>query len=307
VAAVNDHRQPWALEARDIEYAYPGGIAALCGVSFRARCGELVAVLGANGSGKTTLLKVLMRLVQPQRGQVLLGQLDARGLKPADIYRRVGMVFQNPSDQLFAATVEQDVTFGPANLGLPPAEIAARTGEALEAVDGLEFRDRPIHDLSFGQQKRVCLAGVLAMRPPILLLDEPTAGLDPAGESQMAELLLRLRRRQATTIVVCTHAVDLLPVLADRVYVLRHGRVWREGPAEQVLCDPPAMAAAGLRLPLVAQLFHDLACRHGIEVPRLTLTLADARRRILELLALPDPAKGPRDNTLDNPITPANP
>jgi cobalt/nickel transport system ATP-binding protein len=304
---VNDHRQPWALEARDIEYAYPGGIAALCGVSFRTRCGELVAVLGANGSGKTTLLKVLMRLVQPQRGQVLLGQLDARGLKPADIYRRVGMVFQNPSDQLFAATVEQDVTFGPANLGLPPAEIAARTGEALEAVDGLEFRDRPIHDLSFGQQKRVCLAGVLAMRPPILLLDEPTAGLDPAGESQMAELLLRLRRRQATTIVVCTHAVDLLPVLADRVYVLRHGRVWREGPAEQVLCDPPAMAAAGLRLPLVAQLFHDLACRHGIEVPRLPLTLADARRRILELLALPDPAKGPRDNTLDNPITPAKP
>ena len=142
------------------------------------------------------------------------------------------MVFQNPNDQLFAATVEEDVAFGPANLGLS-SRIAARTQEALEAVEALDFRDRPIHDLSFGQQKRVCLAGVLAMRPPILLLDEPTAGLDPAGESQMAELLLRLRRRQAATIVVCTHAVDLLPVLADRAYVLRHGRVWREGAAEQ--------------------------------------------------------------------------
>jgi cobalt/nickel transport system ATP-binding protein len=302
---VNDHRQPWAVEARDVDYAYPGGIAALGGVSFGARSGELVAMLGANGSGKTTLLKVLMRLVQPQRGQVLLDQLDAKELRPADVYRRVGMVFQNPNDQLFAATVEQDVAFGPANLGLSPAEIAARTDEALEAVEGLEFRDRPIHDLSFGQQKRVCLAGVLAMRPPILLLDEPTAGLDPAGESQMAELLLRLLRRQATTIVVCTHAVDLLPVLADRVYLLRRGRVWREGPAEQVLCDPPAMAAAGLRLPLVAQLFHDLACRHGIEVPRLPLTLADARRQILELLALPSVADGQRNHALDNPITPA--
>jgi cobalt/nickel transport system ATP-binding protein len=287
---VNDHRQPWALEARDIDYAYPGGIAALGGVDFHARSGEMVAVLGANGSGKTTLLKVLMRLVQPQRGQVLLDQLDARGLRPADVYRRVGMVFQNPNDQLFAATVQQDVAFGPANLGLSPADVAARTDEALEAVEGLEFRDRPIHDLSFGQQKRVCLAGVLAMRPPILLLDEPTAGLDPAGESQMAELLLRLRQRQATTIIVCTHAVDLLPVLADRVYVLRRGRVWREGPAQQVLSDAAAMAAAGLRLPLVAQLFHDLACRHGIEVPRLPLTLAEARRQILELLAVPDPA-----------------
>jgi cobalt/nickel transport system ATP-binding protein len=106
----------------------------------------------------------------------------------------------------------------------------------------------------------------------------------------MAELLLRLRQRQATTIIVCTHAVDLLPVLADRVYVLRRGRVWREGPAQQVLSDAAAMAAAGLRLPLVAQLFHDLACRHGIEVPRLPLTLAEARRQILELLAVPDPA-----------------
>jgi cobalt/nickel transport system ATP-binding protein len=293
---MSDHRQPWALEARDGDYAYPGGIAALCGVSFRARCGELIAVLGANGSGKTTLLKVLMRLVQPQRGQVLLSQDDARQLRPADVYRRVGMVFQNPTDQLFAATVEQDVAFGPANLGLSPAEIAIRTDEALTAVDALEFRNRPIHDLSFGQQKRVCLAGVLAMRPPILLLDEPTAGLDPAGESQMAELLLRLHRRQATTIIVCTHAVDLLPVLADRAYVLHRGRVWREGPPEQVLSDPPAMMAAGLRLPLLAQLFHDLACRHGIEVPRLPLTLADARRQILELLAVADAAKGLHNN-----------
>ena len=287
---MSDHRQPWAVEARDVDYAYPGGIAALCGRELPRPLRRADRRAGGQRLGED----------DPAEGPDAAGPAAARagavepgrcaGLRPAEVYRRVGMVFQNPTDQLFAATVEQDVAFGPANLGLPPAEIAARTDEALAAVDGLEFRDRPIHDLSFGQQKRVCLAGVLAMRPPILLLDEPTAGLDPAGESQMAELLLRLHRRQATTIIVCTHAVDLLPVLADRTYVLRRGRVWREGPPEEVLCDPPAIAAAGLRLPLVAQLFHDLACRHGIEVPRLPLTLADARRQILELLAVPDPA-----------------
>ena len=157
----------------------------------------------------------------------------------------MGMVFQNPADQLFGATVEQDVAFGPRNLDLTKAEVAARVREALAAVDATALADRPIHHLSYGQQKRVCLAGVLAMRPSIMLLDEPTAGLDPAGESQMIDLLIRLNRQHAVTLILSTHGVDLLPVLADRIYILSQGRVCREGSPRRsspILSEPPRPA-----------------------------------------------------------------
>jgi cobalt/nickel transport system ATP-binding protein len=268
-----------AIEAEAIRYAYPDGIVALDGLTFRARAGELVAVMGANGAGKTTLLKVLLRLVRPQRGQVRLAGTDVAALAPAELYRRIGMVFQNPSDQLFAATVEQDVAFGPRNMGLAGADAARRVEEALVAVDALALRSRPIHHLSFGEQKRVCLAGVLAMRPSILVLDEPTAGLDPQSETQMIELLLRLNRQEKITVIFATHCVDLLPVLATRIYVLREGRVHRDGPPEAVLADAWATAEAGLRLPLIAQLFHELD-GDGMSAERLPLTVQQARRQI---------------------------
>lgn len=270
-----------AICAEGISFCYPGGIEALADLTFRAGAGEMVAVLGANGSGKTTLLKLLMRLLVPQQGQVRLAGTDIRGLRPAELYRQVGMVFQNPADQLFATSVEQDVGFGPRNLGLSEAEVAARVADALAAVDAGEFRRRPVHQLSFGQQKRACLAGVLAMEPKILLLDEPTGGLDPAGEVQMIDLLVRLNRQRGVTIILSTHAVDLLPVLADRIYVFREGRVWQEGSPREVLADPQVAAQAGLRVPLVAQLFHDLG-RDGMTAEQLPLTIAEGRRQILQ-------------------------
>jgi cobalt/nickel transport system ATP-binding protein len=276
---VNNAPRPPAIEAQSVHYAYPDGTVALDGLNFHAAAGELIAVMGANGAGKTTLLKVLLRLVHPQRGQVRLAGSDAALLSPAELYRAIGMVFQNPADQLFAATVEQDVAFGPRNLGLAEAEVARRTQRALAAVDALALRDRPIHHLSFGQQKRVCLAGVLAMQPAVLVLDEPTAGLDPQCETQMIELLLRLNRQENITLIVATHCVDLLPVLAARIYVLRSGRVHREGPPESVLADARASAEAGLRLPLIAQLFHELS-DEGIWTGRLPLTIQQARRQI---------------------------
>jgi cobalt/nickel transport system ATP-binding protein len=269
-----------AIEADAVRFAYPGGIEALSGLAFRAMEGELVAVLGANGSGKTTLMKILMRLLRPQRGTVRLAGVDIVGLPSAELYRKIGMVFQNPADQLFAATVEQDIAFGPRNLGLPAAEVTARVQEALAAVDALPLADRPIQRLSFGQQKRVCLAGVLAMRPSILVLDEPTAGLDPASETQTIELLVRLNRQRNITTIVSTHCVDLLPVLADRIYVLSEGRMQREGPPREVLADPQAAAEAGLRLPLITQLFHELR-ESGAEVDSLPLTVDEARRQLL--------------------------
>ena len=247
-----------------------------------------MAVLGANGSGKTTLMKILLRLLRPQQGIVRLHGVDVAGLPAAELYRQIGMVFQNPADQLFAATVEQDVAFGPRNLGLPEVEVAERVEEALTAVDAMPLADRPIQRLSFGQQKRICLAGVLAMQPSILVLDEPTAGLDPVTETQTIELLVRLNRHRNITTIVSTHCMDLLPVLADRIYVLSQGRIRREGPPREVLADRQAAMEAGLRLPLIAQLFHELR-ESGMEIESLPLTVDEARRRLLAWL---DPAAG---------------
>ena len=213
---------PLAIEAHDVHFAYPDGIAALAGVSFRAYEGEFLAVMGANGSGKTTLLKVLMRLLQPQLGEVRLATADIRRLPSTELYRRVGMIFQHPADQLFGASVEEDVAFGPRNLGLSKTDVAERVEQSLAAMDILELRRRPIHHLSYGQQKRVCLAGVLAMQPGMLLLDEPTAGLDPLGETQMIELLLRLNRQQKTTLD-CGHPLRRPAAGAGRPH-LRAGR-----------------------------------------------------------------------------------
>ncbi|MCY2986534.1 MAG: ATP-binding cassette domain-containing protein [Planctomycetota bacterium] len=276
--------EPAAVAADAVSFTYPHGIEAIAELTLQIRAGEFVAVMGTNGSGKTTLLKLLMRLLTPQRGQVRLAGSDIRCLRAEELYRQVGLVFQNPVDQLFAASVEQDVAFGPRNQGLSEAVVTERVDAALEAVEALELRQRPVHQLSYGQQKRVCLAGVLAMQPRVLLLDEPTGGLDPVGEAHMIELLVRLNREQKITIILSTHAVDLLPVLADRIYVLRRGSVWQAGTPHAVLADPQTAAQAGLRIPLVSQLFHDLRQRHGLAAEPLPLTIEDARRQILQWL-----------------------
>jgi cobalt/nickel transport system ATP-binding protein len=273
-----------AIEARGVSYTYPDGLRALEDVTFRAPEGGFVAIVGSNGSGKTTLMKILVRLLAPQAGQVRLGGAAMRDLSSREIYGRIGMVFQNPADQLFAPTVEQDVAFGPRNLGLAEAEVAARVEESLAAVDAPALRERPIHHLSFGEQKRVCLAGVLAMQPSILVLDEPTAGLDPAGESLMIDLLMRLNHQRRTTMILSTHSVDLLPILADRIYVLCKGRVLREGTPHEIFTDARAAAEAGLRLPLISQLFHELTAEDGVTGlagRTLPLSIAEARPRIL--------------------------
>ncbi|MGA2066404.1 MAG: ATP-binding cassette domain-containing protein [Thermoguttaceae bacterium] len=272
---------PWAIEADGVCYAYPNGVEAVAGLTVRAAPAEIVAVLGPNGAGKTTLMKLLVRLLRPQAGQVRLGGADIARLRPDDLYRRVGMVLQNPADQLFATSVREDVAFGPRNLGLAEGEVRLRVEEALAVVDALALADRPIHHLSFGQQKRVGLAGVLAMQPEVLVLDDPLAGLDPAGESRMIDLLLDINRRRKATLLFSTHSVDLLPLLAQRVYVLVSGRVDREGLPQEVFRDPEALARAGLRLPLVAQVFQGLDGRQGSAAGELPLSVAAARKEVL--------------------------
>jgi len=273
-----------AVEASGIGFTYQEGTRALESVDFWVESGEFVALLASNGSGKTTLIKVLVGLLKPDHGTVKIYGQDIRRLSRKDLCRQVGLVLQNPVDQLFAATVEEDVAYGPRNLGLSEAEVQLRVSEALESVTAEELRCRAIHHLSFGEQKRVSMAGVLAMRPSTLILDEPTAGLDPAGEAQMMRLLNRLNREQGITVILATHSVDLLPLFADRIYVFQRGRVLKQGPAPEIFCDHEMIDRACLRLPYIAALLHKMKQTDGVRINGLPLTIGEARMRLLELI-----------------------
>jgi len=273
-----------ALNASGISFTYPEGTQALLEVDFRAEKGRFTAILASNGSGKTTLIKVLVGLLKPQAGKVYIQDREIGSLAPYELYQQMGMVFQNPNDQLFGATVEEDVAFGPRNLGLAEGEVQRRVGESLDCVAAADLRGRAIHHLSFGEKKRVALAGVLAMRPAILILDEATAGLDPAGESLMLHLLHRLNREQGITIILATHSVDMLPLFADQIYVLNRGRVLRQGDAQEVFCDRELIDRAGLRLPYISGLLYEMKRYDGVPINGLPLTIGEARKRLLELI-----------------------
>ncbi len=238
------------LTARGVEYRYPGGVVALRDVNLQIHRGRKLAILGANGSGKTTLLLHLNGAFRPTRGEICLeGQpasYDRRSLM--NWRRRVGLVLQEPDDQLFAATVEQDVSFGPLNLGLSAAETGQRVGEALEALRIAPLAQRATHTLSFGQKKRVAIAGILAMRPEVLVLDEPTAGLDGHGVIHLLGVLRQLHEAGAT-LVFSTHDVELAYGWADEVAVFHQGTVRLQGATPQVLGDWEVLQQARLRPP----------------------------------------------------------
>jgi len=273
-----------AIELTGIRFTYDDGTEALAGIDFHVEKGEFVAVLGSNGSGKTTLISLLVGLLKAQSGLIRIQGKEIGSLSPEELYQRVGLVFQNPSDQLFAATVEEDIAFGPRNLNLPEQEVQNRVTEALAAVAALPLRGRAIHHLSFGEQKRVSLAGVMAMRPSVLILDEPTAGLDPAGEAQMLQLLKRLNREEGMTVVLATHSVDMLPLFANRIYVLDRGRVLKEGPSEEIFCHQEMIDRAKLRLPYVSRLMYEMKRDDGVPIDGLPLTIGEARVQLLELI-----------------------
>ena len=242
------------LSIHGLEYAYPGGIVALRGLNLNIERGQKLAILGPNGSGKTTLLLHLNGTCKPTRGEIQLdGQpagYDHRALN--QWRRRVGLVLQEPDDQLFAATVGQDVSFGPLNLGLSPAETTERVHEALEALRVAHLADRATHALSFGQKKRVAIAGVLAMRPEILVLDEPTAGLDPHGVNHLLGALQQLHEA-GTTLVFSTHDVDLAYTWADQVALFHDGAVLCQGETAAVLGNREVLHQARLRPPLLLE------------------------------------------------------
>jgi len=233
------------LEVRDLAFAYPDGHVALDGVDLVVERGERVAVLGPNGAGKTTLVLALNGINAAARGSVTVGGLAVEKPNLTEIRRRVGIVFQDPDDQLFMPTVRDDVAFGPSNLGLRGAELDARVDTALAAVDMAGHKDRSPLNLSGGQRRRVALATVLACEPEILVLDEPSSNLDPVARRELAEVLLRL---DATTLMV-THDLPYALQLCGRAVILDHGRIVADGETRDVLADCELMAAHRLELP----------------------------------------------------------
>lgn len=271
------------LSARIDSFRYPDNTLALSGIHLDVFAGEFCGILGSNGSGKTTLLRLLDGIAKDYSGTVQLDGADIRRLSPKEIYRKVGLVFQNPDDQLFAHSVYEDVAFGPRNMGFGEDKVAVRVNGALEAVEMAELAGKDIHNLSFGQKKRVCIAGLLAMGHEILLLDEPTAGLDPMGEYRMMELLTRLNREGGVTIVMATHSVDLVPVFLNRLHILSRGVLVRSGSPEEVFNAGDELASVKLRLPYIAELIHQLKTGDKLPFMRIPLTVGEARREILEI------------------------
>lgn len=274
------------LSALINSFRYPDGTTALSDIHLEVMQGEFCGILGSNGSGKTTLLKLLDGMIKDFSGEVTLDGDDIRRLSPRQIYSKVGLVFQNPDDQLFAHSVYEDVAFGPRNMGFGEEEVRRRVAEALDAVEMADLAAKDIHNLSYGQKKRVCIAGLLAMGHEILLLDEPTAGLDPMGEYRMMELLTRLNRDSGVTIVMATHSVDLVPVFLNRLHILSRGKVVRSGTPEEVFSNRDELSGVKLRLPYIAELIHQLHTGDRMPFKRIPLTIGEARRDILEAFEL---------------------
>ena len=235
------------IRAEALTYAYPGGVPALDGLDLAVEKGRRLAILGANGAGKTTLLLHLNGTLRPSQGRILIDgtpvAYDRTGL--VAWRRRIGLVLQDADDQLFAPSVFEDVSFGPMNLDLDESEVGARVETALCALDIADLADRPTHMLSFGQKKRVAIAGAVAMRPEVLLLDEPTAGLDARSAKRLLATLAELEAG-GTTLVFTTHDVDMAHRFADEAALFHRGRVIARGEAKVILADAATMDRAGL-------------------------------------------------------------
>ena len=244
------------LEARNITFSYDDGTEALNNVNLKVDKGDIVALLGKNGAGKSTLFLHFNGILRPDKGEILIDEEKLKYDKKSLIKfrQKVGLVFQNPDDQIFAPSVEEDVAFGPLNLKLPMEEVQKRVHEALERVGMVGFEKKAPHHLSGGQKKRVAIAGILAMKPEIMVFDEPTAGLDPKGASKIINLLKELNE-QGITIIISTHDVDLVPQYANRVYVLHEGEIIGDGTARDIFSNKELIDKANLDLPIIANFF----------------------------------------------------
>ena len=256
----------------------------LCGIDLAIEKGQFTAVLGHNGSGKSTLAKHMNAILVPEEGRVLINGIDtADEERVLDVRRCVGMVFQNPDNQIVANVVEDDVAFAPENLGVPPQEIRRRVDAALTQVGMYELREHAPHLLSGGQKQRVAIAGVIAMEPEIIVLDEPTAMLDPQGRQEVISTVTRLCREKGMTVVLITHHMDEC-IGADRLIVMSNGSIIADGTPGAVFSDVALMEREGLSVPETVRLMYELNSQ-GFALPLDALSPDECAKRIAESLS----------------------
>lgn len=280
-----------SIQVRNLSHIYSKGMPdeqlALDNINFDIYDGEIVGIIGHTGSGKSTMLQHLNGLLKPHSGSIIIGDTDITkpGVLMKDIRKRVGLVFQYPEYQLFEETVAKDVAFGPKNLGLSEAEVEDRVKEAIALV-GLDYekiKDRSPFELSGGQKRRVAIAGVLAMKPQVLVLDEPTAGLDPGAHKEILDMIREVHRAQNNIIIFVSHNMGDVADLSDKVMVMNDGRLMMVGTPEDVFGQKERLAEIGLSVPPVTELMHELKDA-GIPVKENVLNLKDAEAEIYQYL-----------------------
>lgn len=275
------------FDIQNLTHEYSDGTLALDNVSVGFKRSERIALLGTNGSGKTTLLNHLNGILKPTSGRILFDgnplKYDAKSL--LELRKRVGFVFQDPNDQLFAPTVRQDVAFGPLNLGYSTEKVKVIVEEALAIVGMSGFGDKPPHFMSLGQKKRVALAGVLAMEPEVIIMDEPTSNLDPRATSDILHLLLQLNKEKGITLLLATHDVDMVPLFATEMYVLNKGKLVSQGTPKESFSNGDLIRKVNLRSPRITHLFEVLKTEDKLPIAdELPLTISEARKEIMRLM-----------------------
>jgi energy-coupling factor transport system ATP-binding protein len=278
-----------SIEVKNISHIYSEGLphesVALFDISFDIADGEFVGIIGHTGSGKSTLLQHLNGLLKPKSGQIVVGGVDITSGKVSmiDVRRRTGLVFQYPEYQLFEETVAKDVAFGPANLGLSHEEIESRVEEALVLVglDYHEFKDKSPFDLSGGEKRKVAIAGVIAMKPEVLILDEPTAGLDPKAHRDILNMIENIHNHEKNITILVTHKMDDVARLADKVMVMESGRLAMVGTPEEIFSQKDKLQAMGLSIPEATELIGELRdC--GLALADNVLTLEQAEETLVQ-------------------------
>lgn len=288
------------IEVKDLQYQYEDGTRALDGVNLRIPKGMTTAVLGHNGAGKSTLFLNLNGILKPSGGEVFYKNslLDYSRKCLKELRKSVGIVFQDPDSQLFSASVFQDISFGPINLGLPEPVVRQRVEYAMERTGLLHLKDKAAHSLSYGQKKRVAIAGVLAMEPEIIILDEPTAGLDPNGVSEIMKLVRELQKELGLTVILSTHDIDMVPLYCDYAYLMDQGKVMLEGTPKEVFDHTELLRKLNLRLPRIGHLMEILKKEDGFDLQDTAYTISEARKA-LDRLRNADPfERKPADFTV---------
>lgn len=268
------------------EDAYRGEeavVTAVKALSLEIERGSFTVILGHNGSGKSTLAKMLNGLNKPTSGDIFVDGINTKDEdREIEVKRKVGMVFQNPDNQIIASIVEEDVAFGPENLGVPPEEIKERVNDALKAVGMLEFKESTPHRLSGGQKQRIAIAGIIAMQPECLVLDEPTAMLDPKGRNEIIETLIRLNKEKGITVVLITHHMEEAQN-ADRALVMNDGEIIADDVPKVIFSDVERLKRVGLDVPQTAELLYNLK-KNGFSVDTHALSIKEAADEIIKAL-----------------------